>query len=44
MKYVDDETKEIKWYNANICYSGTLIIVLINVLAFLWVRFFIIFH
>lgn len=36
MKYVDDETKEIKWYNANICYSGTLIIVLINVLAFLW--------
>lgn len=34
MKYIDDETKQIKWYNKNIFYVATLFIVISNILAY----------
>jgi membrane associated rhomboid family serine protease len=34
MKYIDDESKKLKWYNRNVVYVGTLCIVFINIFAF----------
>ena len=36
MKYIDDEAKNIKWFNKNIFYACTLFILLINIFAFLF--------
>lgn len=34
MKFIDCENKDLKWFNRNLFYVGTVIVVLINVLAF----------
>ena len=34
MKYIDDENKLVKWYNCNLFYVCTIIIVLGNILAY----------
>jgi len=35
MKFIDDSSKNLKWFNRNFFYTGTITIVLINVLLFL---------
>ena len=36
MKFINVKNKKLRWYNRNLFYIGTIIIVLINVLAFLY--------
>ena len=35
MKFIDDSTKNLKWFNRNFFYAGTVVILLINIVAFL---------
>ena len=34
MKFIDDKSKNLKWYNRNYLYLGTLLIVVINIFVF----------
>ena len=34
MKFIDDKNKEVKWWNRNYFYAGTIAIVLLNILLF----------
>ena len=35
MKYVDLENKKLRWYNRNLFYIGTFLVIIINILVFL---------
>ena len=32
MKYIDDETKKIRWWNRNYFFAGTVFVVLLNII------------
>ena len=34
MKFIDDKSKNLKWYNRNYFYIGTIIVIVVNILLF----------
>lgn len=34
MKFIDDKSKNLKWWNRNYFYAGTIIVILVNILLF----------
>ena len=34
MKFFDDKSKNVKWWNRNYFYAGTIVVVLVNILLF----------
>lgn len=34
MKFFDDKSKNLKWYNRNYFYIGTIIVIVLNILLF----------